>query len=145
MQLNLNKQRGFTLIEILIVIAILGVLAGLAAPIYTVQVEKSRKVEALDHLSQIRAAEVRYYSDKASFTTDWTKLDYTPKNTSSPATIVAATDAAGQKHHFYYTIAAVSSTFTVTATRNATVDSGDTANTVTLTQDGTVSGSGIWS
>ena len=96
MKLNLNKQSGFTIIEILIVIAIMGALVGLAAPLYTAQVERSRKVEALDHLGNIRAAQIRYFSDKTAVTTDWAKLDYTPKNTAAPADIAAATDAAGQ-------------------------------------------------
>ena len=144
MKLNLNKQSGFTIIEILIVIAIMGALVGLAAPLYTAQVERSRKVEALDHLGNIRAAQIRYFSDKTAFTTDWAKLDYTPKNTAAPADIAAATDAAGQKHHFFYTLAANATTFTATATRNATVDGGSTANTVTLTNNGAVGGSGIW-
>ena len=145
--MNLKKRSGFTMIEILIVIAILATLSALAIPMYTAQVEKSRKVEALDMLSNIRAAEIRYFSEKNTFTTDLTKLDFTPKNTAAPADVAAATDTAGQKHHFWYAVAGnadITTSFKATATRNTVVDGGDAANKVTITNDGTVGGAGIW-
>lgn len=49
---KLNKK-GFTLAELLVVVAIIGVLVAISIPIFTVQLEKSR--EAVD-LSNIRAA-----------------------------------------------------------------------------------------
>ena len=48
-----NNKRGFTLAELLIVVAIIAVLVAIAIPIFTSQLEKSR--EATD-LSNIRAA-----------------------------------------------------------------------------------------
>ena len=48
-----NNKRGFTLAELLIVVAIIGVLTAIAIPVFTTQLEKSR--EATD-LSNIRAA-----------------------------------------------------------------------------------------
>lgn len=49
----MNKKKGFTLAELLIVVAIIAVLVGVAIPVFTSQLEKSR--EAVD-LSNIRAA-----------------------------------------------------------------------------------------
>ena len=48
-----KNKKGFTLAELLIVVAIIGVLVAISIPIFTVQLEKSR--EAVD-LSNIRAA-----------------------------------------------------------------------------------------
>ena len=48
-----NKNRGFTLAELLIVVAIIGVLVAISIPIFTAQLEKAR--EATD-LSNIRSA-----------------------------------------------------------------------------------------
>lgn len=48
-----NSKKGFTLAELLIVVAIIGVLVAISIPIFTSQLEKSR--EAVD-LSNIRAA-----------------------------------------------------------------------------------------
>ena len=43
----LNKKKGFTLAELLIVIAIIGVLVGIAIPVLNFQLEKSRKAKDL--------------------------------------------------------------------------------------------------
>ncbi len=51
---RLNKKSGFTLLEIIIVIIIIGVLASLALPRFFKTVEYSRATEALSHLSAIR-------------------------------------------------------------------------------------------
>ena len=48
-----NNRKGFTLAELLIVVAIIGVLVAISIPIFTAQLEKSR--EAVDE-SNIRAA-----------------------------------------------------------------------------------------
>lgn len=49
----MNKKKGFTLAELLIVVAIIAVLVGVAIPVFTSQLEKSR--EAVD-LSNLRSA-----------------------------------------------------------------------------------------
>lgn len=53
MKRKLNSDRGFTLAELLIVVAIIGVLVAIAIPIFTSQLERSR--EAVD-LSDVRSA-----------------------------------------------------------------------------------------
>ena len=50
---NKNKERGFTIVELLIVVAIIGVLAAISVPVFTGQLEKSR--EAAD-IANVRAA-----------------------------------------------------------------------------------------
>ena len=50
---KLKKQNGFTLVEMLIVVAIIAVLAAIAIPVFSAQLEKSR--EATD-VANIRAA-----------------------------------------------------------------------------------------
>ncbi len=51
---KLNNQKGFTLIEILVVVIIVAILAALAVPIYMRYVEKSRSTEAQTAISAIR-------------------------------------------------------------------------------------------
>ena len=53
MKRKLKSDRGFTLAELLIVVAIIGVLVAIAIPIFTSQLERSR--EAVD-LSDVRSA-----------------------------------------------------------------------------------------
>ena len=59
MKKTLHNKKGFTLAELLIVVAIIAVLVAIAIPIFTSQLEKSR--EAVD-LANIRAA----YAEVAS-------------------------------------------------------------------------------
>lgn len=48
-----NKQRGFTLIELMIVIAILGVLAAIALPSYQQYVIKSKRADMMTEMQSI--------------------------------------------------------------------------------------------
>jgi type IV pilus assembly protein PilA len=52
--MRLNKKSGFTLLEIIIVIIIVGVLASLALPRFFTTIEYSRSTEALTNLGVIR-------------------------------------------------------------------------------------------
>lgn len=70
-----NKQ-GFTLIEILIVIAILGIIATFAFPAYQKQMESARRAEGIALLNQVMQAQERDYVDSRTYQTDLTVLGY---------------------------------------------------------------------
>ena len=61
-----NKQfkKGFTLIEMLVVVLIIGILAGIALPQYTNAVEKSKASEALIILKSLRDQQALCYLEK---------------------------------------------------------------------------------
>jgi len=58
-----NAERAFTLIELLIVIAIIGILAGLLFPAITAAVENAQSLECRNNLKQIAQAVLRYASE----------------------------------------------------------------------------------
>ncbi|MDP2652613.1 MAG: prepilin-type N-terminal cleavage/methylation domain-containing protein [Candidatus Omnitrophota bacterium] len=57
----MKRQSGFTLLELIVVILIVGVLSAIAFPRFFRTVERSRGTEAIINLSAIRQAMERYY------------------------------------------------------------------------------------
>lgn len=62
-------NKGFTLIEMLVVVLIIGVLAAIAVPQYEASIEKSRVAEALVLMKSIADAEQRYFQANPNETT----------------------------------------------------------------------------
>ena len=66
---------GFTLIEVLVVVLIIGILASVAMPQYNKAVEKSRATQALAILKSLYAAQETYYMANGSYATSFDELD----------------------------------------------------------------------
>jgi prepilin-type N-terminal cleavage/methylation domain-containing protein len=62
-----RHQRGFTLIEIMITVAIIGVLAAIAIPMYMQHAGKARGVEAVLQLRKIARSSMEYYAEHKAF------------------------------------------------------------------------------
>ena len=58
-----SSKKGFTLAELLIVVAIIGVLVGISIPIFTSQLEKSREATDIANLRAAKAAFTSMYLD----------------------------------------------------------------------------------
>ena len=72
----MKNNRGFSLLEILIVIMILGILIAVALPVYSRAIEKGRMVEAIQNLGALRNSEIKYYMQYGRTTACYLELDW---------------------------------------------------------------------
>ena len=65
-----KRNRGFTLVELLITVTIIGILSAIAYPAYTNQVQKSNRAQAKARLVQAAQLLERFYSDNNKYYVD---------------------------------------------------------------------------
>ncbi|WP_257280487.1 MULTISPECIES: type IV pilin protein [unclassified Endozoicomonas] len=82
----MRKVKGFTLLEIFIVVTIISLLIGIMVPSYNEYVLQSRRSEGISSLLTMMQQQERYFTEQLTYTSDLSKLGYTlagPNNVSS--------------------------------------------------------------
>lgn len=85
-----RKDTGFTLIELMIAVVIVGILAAIAYPSYIDHVRKARRADAKAALTQLAQQEEALYARTASYSADMTDLGYSNANWNTVPTNVPA-------------------------------------------------------
>jgi type IV pilus assembly protein PilE len=111
----MKTHRGFTLIEMLITIAIIGILAGVALPMYNDYLTRGRLAEAYSELSSMRAKLEQFYLDNRTYSGACAAGTVAPLPTGK---------------YFTYACTLAASTYTVTATGVSAQGTGGFAFTV---------------
>ena len=123
----LYSKKGFTLVELMVVVIIVGILAAVAVPLYRSNLKRAMSSEGVALVGSIRTAERVYYAEHDKYT--------------GVASELGGIDLTGNK---YFTAApafsnVAATTFTVTAT-----GTGDAAGvTAAIDQAGTVTVGGL--
>ena len=110
-----RSTQGFSLIEVMIVVAIIGILATLAYPSLEGYLQRAKQSEVKTNLAAIDTAEKLYHASNRSYTDDFAALG-----------VGIADDA-------IYSYGITATTFTATATAN--LDDDATEDTWTIKQD----------
>ncbi len=121
-----QNRKGFTLVELAVVIVIIGVLAAFGVPQFLKSVERSKAAEAFNYLSAVRAAQERFLAKNGIYwSTAYSGTDTLDITQSTPKYFdvgdTTETHLAGKP------------TWTCTMTRN---NSSSYAYTVIFTQNG---------
>ncbi len=72
----MRSRRGYTLIELMTAIAIIGILAGISLNTYSAQTMRSRRTEAMSALEVVFEAEIAYFAQNNSYAGTFDLLDF---------------------------------------------------------------------
>lgn len=98
-----RNESGFTLIEVMITVAIIGILAAIALPAYSDYVRRGRIVEAVSVLSDMRVKMEQYFQDNRTYVGACAAGTVAPMPVTTPQFVYTCPDK-------------TASTYTVTAT-----------------------------
>lgn len=133
-----QRESGFTLVELMITVAILGVLAAITLPLYNNYLTRARQAEPMSQLAGIYVAEISFYGEhirysdflEIGFSLAGQSLRYTYRaqrttlvgGVVTPGTIQIITPSSGVATAENTVVAAASSASGFTATATANVD-----------------------
>lgn len=112
----MKQNKGFTLLELMIVIAIIGIVASISIPAYTGYMTNARMSEAKNNITALQLAEEEFFLENNTYC-----YDNSNDNTNLSAACGAlwtATGGEGNDINFTYTVSGSGTSYHITATGN---------------------------
>ena len=125
-------QQGFTLIELMITVAIIGILSAIALPSYQQYVARGHRAEAKAVVLEAASHMERFYSENFRYDKDTAGTDI-----ALPVGLNRSPKEAGSAKQYDISVASTQTTFTLTATRaTGSAMANDPCGNFTLTNTG---------
>lgn len=135
-----RSGRGFTLIEVMIVVAVVAILAAVALPNYFDSVRKSRRSDAITALNAIAQSQERWRANNATYSNVLTSAGLNVANPSSGYYTLAVTGNTGTA----YTATATAAGAQASDAKCTTLTLAMSAGTITYGSTGTATANRCW-
>jgi type IV pilus assembly protein PilE len=89
------KHKGFSLIELMVVVTIIGILVALGAPAYQNYVQRASRGDGMTALLDIMRAQENFFANEFTYTTDLTEMNYNASQSSSSGNYIITASACG--------------------------------------------------
>jgi len=121
-----TRRRGFSLIELLIVIAIILVIVTIAVPQYNKQMMSAHETAAIQAIQTIHAVETQYYSQFGRYAVSLAELGPPASGAAGPAAadLISKDLSEGKKSGYIFTVSATPTGYAVSAVPEAFNSSG---------------------
>lgn len=135
-----DRQGGFTLLEMIVVLAVLGILLGTAVPLAGAVVVADRRQEAQRELNELSAALDSYYFEHAAFPVSLQATDFFGVHLQPGAMNTATIDPFGGNLDYVYSIDAVNNRVTLYSRGENGIDDGIASEELLVRVHGAVPG-----
>lgn len=135
-----DRQGGFTLLEMIVVLAVLGILLGTAVPLAGAMVVADRRQESRRELADLGTALDSYYFEHAAFPASLVAADFFGVHLQPGPLNTATVDAFGGNQSYVYTVDLVNNAAVVYSRGENGIDDGVANEELVVTVHGAVPG-----